>query len=57
MINPDTHGRAVALLNSGRLQIAPLVTHTYPIEQMEEAILKQMENDSIKVIVRAEEEA
>ena len=34
-----------------------LVTHTYPIEQMEEAILKQMENDSIKVIVRAEEEA
>lgn len=56
MINPDTHGHAVALLNSGRLQIDPLVTHIYPIEQMQEAILKQMETDSIKVIVRVEEE-
>lgn len=52
LINPDTHQRAVNLINSGRLEIKKLITHTYPITQMEEAIKKQMSRDSIKVIVR-----
>ena len=51
IINPDTHQRAVDLINSGRLQFAPLITHSYPVEQTEAAILRQMADDSIKVVV------
>ena len=51
IINPDTHQRAVDLINSGRIQLAPLITHCYPVEQVKEAILMQMGNESIKVIV------
>lgn len=51
MINPDTHLRAVQLINSGRIQLAPLITHRFPVEQVKEAILMQMSNESIKVIV------
>ncbi len=50
-INPDTHARAVALLESGRIQIAPLITHRFGLEQMDEAIQTQMGTDSIKVLV------
>ena len=50
-INPDTHARAVSLINSGRVSLDRLVTHTYPLEKLEEAIIKQTENDSIKVVV------
>ncbi len=50
-INPDTHGRAVELLNSNRIRLDPIITHSYPVERVEEAILKQMADDSIKVIV------
>ncbi|HPU22445.1 MAG TPA: zinc-binding dehydrogenase, partial [Thermoclostridium caenicola] len=50
-INPDTHERAVQLINSGRIQLKPLITHRYPIDQLEEAILMQMSDESIKVIV------
>ena len=50
-VNPDTHQRAVALLNSGRIQTAPLITHRFPLDQVEQAIEKQMQPDSIKVVV------
>lgn len=55
LINPDTHQRAVNLINSGRLEIKKLITHTYPLSGMEEAILKQMSEDSIKVVVHPQE--
>jgi len=51
-VNPDTHARAVALLNSGRLQIEPLITHRFPLEQVEDAIKMQMSAESIKVLVK-----
>ena len=51
MINPDAHLRAVELINSGRIQLAPLITHCYPVEQVKEALLMQMSDDSIKVVV------
>lgn len=51
MINPDTHGRAVALINSGRIQLEPLISHSFPVEELEQAILMQMSNESIKVLV------
>ena len=55
MINPDTHQRAVNLINSGRLQIGKLITHVYGLDQLEEAIHMQMSSDSIKVVVHPEE--
>lgn len=51
MINPDTHGRAAALINSGAIDLAPVITHSYPVEQTEEAVLMQMGSESLKVIV------
>ncbi len=54
-INPDTHQRAVNLINSGKLEIKKLITHTFGLEQLDEAIHKQMGSDSIKVIVHPQE--
>ncbi|MBD5456877.1 MAG: zinc-dependent alcohol dehydrogenase family protein [Lachnospiraceae bacterium] len=51
MVNPDTHERAVKMINSGMIQMESIITHSYPVEQLEEAILMQMKNESIKVIV------
>lgn len=50
-INPDTHGRAAALINGGKLRLEPLITHSYPVERLEEGIQKQMADDSIKVVI------
>lgn len=50
-VNPDTHFRAASLINHGKLNIKPLITHRYDLEQVDEAIQKQMANDSIKVLV------
>ena len=51
IINPDTHQRAVALINSGRISLSPLVSHCYGLAQLEDAIIKQSQPDSVKVIV------
>lgn len=51
LVNPDTHQRAVNLLNSGRLEIKRLITHVYDMEHLEDAIKMQMSNESIKVVV------
>jgi len=51
MINPDTHQRAVNLINSGRLELKKLITHTFDLEHMDEAIHMQMSTESIKVVV------
>lgn len=48
-VNPDSHQQAVDLINSGRIQTAPLITHRYPISRLEEAIHMQMSSESIKV--------
>jgi 2-desacetyl-2-hydroxyethyl bacteriochlorophyllide A dehydrogenase len=50
-VNPDTHARAVALLNSGKISVAPLITHRYGIDELEQAIKMQMSAESIKVVV------
>lgn len=52
MVNPDTHARAVALLNNNLLIIEPLITHCYPLEQVEQAIHMQMSAESIKVLIK-----
>ncbi|WP_276948785.1 zinc-dependent alcohol dehydrogenase family protein [Enterocloster lavalensis] len=51
IINPDTHGRAVALINSGAVRLEPLITHSFPVDQVEQAILAQESPETIKVIV------
>lgn len=50
-VNPDTHYRAVQLLNAGKLDFAPIITHRFPLTQMPEAIAEQMGSGSIKVVV------
>ena len=51
IINPDTHQRAVDLINRGRIQLAPILTHRFPIERLKDAILMQMSSESLKVLV------
>ena len=48
-VNPNSHQQAVDLINAGKIQTAPLITHRYPIEKLEEAIHMQMSAESIKV--------
>jgi len=54
-VNPDTHERAVALLNAGKLNFKPIITHQFPLDQMAEAIAMQMSDQSIKVVVCPQE--
>ncbi len=51
-INPDTHQRAVNLLNQEKINIQRLITHRYGLDEAEEAIRKQSDGDSIKVLVK-----
>ena len=55
LINPDTHQRAVNLINEGKIEIKKIITHTFPLEAIDEAIKMQMSRDSIKVIVHPQE--
>ncbi len=51
LINPDTHGRAAAMIDSGVIRLDSIITHTYPVEQLEEAILMQQSSKSLKVMI------
>ena len=51
-VNPDTHGRAAALISSGKVRLEQIITHAFPVDQLEEAIHMQMSAESIKVIVK-----
>ena len=50
-VNPETHSRAVKLINSGKLDLMPIITHRFPVEGLEDAIKTQMGSESIKVLV------
>lgn len=54
-VNPDTHDRAVALLNAGKLDFSRIITHKFPLDQMDNAIAAQMGSESIKVVVCPQE--
>lgn len=51
MINPDTHQRAVDMINNRKINFGPIITHYFPVEEVKEAILMQMSDQSIKVLV------
>ena len=50
-INPFTHARAVRLIESGRIDLSPLISHRYSLEKIEEAILKKDDPQSVKVLI------
>lgn len=50
-VNPDTHARAVSLINTGKIRFQEIVTHVYPLSKLEEALHMQMSEESIKVVV------
>ena len=52
LINPDTHARAVAMINGGRIELGPIITHVFPVEQVREAVAMQQSDASVKVIVK-----
>lgn len=51
-VNPDTHFRAVELINNHVLNFKDIITHTYPLEKLADAINMQMNSESLKVIVK-----
>ena len=51
MINPDTHARAAELINRNRIRLEEIITHSFPIRQLEDAIRMQMSDASLKVVV------
>lgn len=53
-VNPDTHARAVALINSGKVDFDPIITHRFTLDQLPEAIAMQMSDASIKVVVETQ---
>ena len=53
-VNPDTHARAVALINSDKVDFDPIITHRFTLDQLPEAIAMQMSDASIKVVVEAQ---
>ena len=54
-VNPDTHDRAVALINAGKVDFGPIITHRYPLAELPEAIQAQSGSESIKVVVLPQE--
>lgn len=54
MINPDTHQRAIDLINNGLIQLDPIITHRFPLDKLKGAILMQMSSESIKVLVSSD---
>ncbi len=50
-VNPDTHARAVSLINAGKVDFTPLITHRFSLAQLPEAIQMQSAAASIKVLV------
>lgn len=51
IINPNTHERATALINTGCIRFEKIITHSYSVSQVKDAILMQMTNESIKVMI------
>jgi threonine dehydrogenase-like Zn-dependent dehydrogenase len=49
-INPFTHARALALLESGRLQVRPLITGQAPLDDLPD-LLREPTGDDIKTVI------
>jgi 2-desacetyl-2-hydroxyethyl bacteriochlorophyllide A dehydrogenase len=50
-VNPYTHARAIELLASGLVDVAPLITHRFPIEEAAKALGTAGRRDAIKILI------
>lgn len=50
-VNPDTHQRAIKLIEAGVVDFEPIITHHFDLYHMTDAIQTQMGSASIKVMV------
>jgi threonine dehydrogenase-like Zn-dependent dehydrogenase len=47
--------KAIELISEGKVKTQPLITHTFPLEEINEAFQVQMDaNESIKVLIKPE---
>lgn len=50
-VNPYTHQRSIDLLASGKVDVKPLISHRFGIEETERAIKTSRSSDALKVMV------
>lgn len=50
-VNPFTHSRAVDLLASGQVQVAPILTHRFPLDRASEGFETMQRGDAVKVLL------
>jgi len=50
-VNPFTHGRAVELLASKQVDVMPLITHRFPLDDAAEALEMARSKDAVKVLL------
>ena len=50
-VSGDEIGLTRKLINRGLIRLDDIITHSYPVEKLEEAILMQMSDASIKVLI------
>lgn len=50
-INPHTHARALELLAKGQIEMLPLITDRYSLDNMEEGLKKDVSGNRVKAIV------
>jgi threonine dehydrogenase-like Zn-dependent dehydrogenase len=53
--NPYTHGRAIALLASGRLEVGGLISHRLPLDSVLDGIALLESGEATKVIIQTQE--
>ncbi|MFQ6131107.1 MAG: zinc-dependent alcohol dehydrogenase family protein [Armatimonadota bacterium] len=49
--NPLTDSRAIRLLGSGRVTVEPLITHRFPLEEVEAGLAAVREGETVKALV------
>lgn len=51
-VNPYTHARAIELMASGRVDVEPLVTHRFPIEESAKALSLAGSREALKILIK-----
>lgn len=54
VLNPYTHEKALRLIAEGKVSVAPLITHTFRLSEIDAAFRKHQEHDAIKVLLTFE---
>ena len=50
-INPHTHARAVKLVGSGVVKVKPLISHSFPLKDIEEALKVHASGSASKIMI------